>query len=701
MKNFKKIIISILLSSMLVTAGCGSSPAAPTVTPKAENTPSAPAKQDNVPVTEGAAETPVAEQTPEAANTPEVTKALEESNTPEITKTPENTATPAVTNAPSAEGPKEPPVASPTPAEEVTATPVPEKQEEKKEYVIPYGINWQDSEAALKNYAIDHNLEFVSADEASGSITVKLTETEKEQFVKTYRKELIEGFGKYPENPECEGLAGFTVSDDFSEINVYSENSSMTDGCFTAVLSGLLSVLADAEFNNVPCTSVISLYNNDSGECIYRVDFKNMSGTAEEIREKVLSDLLTIAITQELLNNSQKTPDEVIFADPESDSIKVRLEAYTDTLLLDNEQALIKISPLKTAPDNEMTSALYIENRTEEALTYTLIYSAVNSLCVEDSGLRVKLNPGESKWETVSWEIDPFAYSDVTKLQIGISAYNDMYDSAFYKKFVCLLVDEEKTYNFTHSAGLGETVVLDNKYVYVVASDIEVGEYYSYVTYYAYNKTGVDISLNATWSVVDNFMCAVSGSADVPAGIGVIDYFFWNTDDFANRGISYPAEIEISLEGDIMSNYENLFEEQFELFPQGIGVLPFDGFELPEGAILLEDNDKVTIYVTGAQSDDTYYGLLTGLYIVNKTNDDLLFTIDDAIINQEISVNAGLYSRVNAGKKTITAVYVFKDEFDEKNIDEVETFAMSLLAAKADRTGSDNIFEGTYAIKFK
>ena len=105
------------------------------------------------------------------------------------------------------------------------------------------------------------------------------------------------------------------------------------------------------------------------------------------------------------------------------------------------------------------------------------------------------------------------------------------------------------------------------------------------------------------------------------------------------------------------------------------------------------DNDDLTVTVTG-YDPDSLWGYSVNLYLVNKTDKALMFSVDDASVNGLMS-DPFFATTVEAGTSAFSQLSWSDSEFEKNGITEVEEIEMNFRVYDADDWGADNLFEET------
>lgn len=103
---------------------------------------------------------------------------------------------------------------------------------------------------------------------------------------------------------------------------------------------------------------------------------------------------------------------------------------------------------------------------------------------------------------------------------------------------------------------------------------------------------------------------------------------------------------------------------------------------------IIIDNDYVTVIVTG-YDDDSFWGYTVNLFLLNKTDKDVMFSVDDASVNGYMA-DPFYATEVSAGKCAFSSMSWLDTTLEENNITSVEEIEFQLRAYDSnDWTGDD------------
>ena len=115
-----------------------------------------------------------------------------------------------------------------------------------------------------------------------------------------------------------------------------------------------------------------------------------------------------------------------------------------------------------------------------------------------------------------------------------------------------------------------------------------------------------------------------------------------------------------------------------------------------EPIVLIEDHNTV-VKITAVEKDNLW-GYTLKVYLENKTDKELMFTVDDVSVNG-FMCDPFWAETVAAGKKSNTTISWLKSNFEENGIQEVEDITFTLRIYDSNDILADSLLEKSCTIK--
>lgn len=213
------------------------------------------------------------------------------------------------------------------------------------------------------------------------------------------------------------------------------------------------------------------------------------------------------------------------------------------------------------------------------------------------------------------------------------------------------------------------------------------------------NRTDKDLMFTVEDVSVNGFMCEPYFAATVTAGMKANEEISFSQDTLEESGIETVTDIEFDLRVYNSDNWaeEDLLEEPFRIYPLGKDAATVQIRQSQETDIVLFDNDSCTMIVTGFDPD-SIWGYSALVYLVNKTDDTLMFCVGDAAING-FMCEPYFAQTVTAGKQCITRISWSKTVLEESEITEVETISLPVRVYDAEDWNEKDLIDETFTVK--
>jgi outer membrane lipopolysaccharide assembly protein LptE/RlpB len=112
---------------------------------------------------------------------------------------------------------------------------------------------------------------------------------------------------------------------------------------------------------------------------------------------------------------------------------------------------------------------------------------------------------------------------------------------------------------------------------------------------------------------------------------------------------------------------------------------------------LLVDNEDCIVKVTGFDQNDLL-GFSMKLFIENKEDENLMFSIRDASVNG-FMIDPFWANEVAAGKKANETVTFLKSDLEKNGIETVEEITFTLVVYESDEITTEHLVEKTFTVK--
>lgn len=244
-----------------------------------------------------------------------------------------------------------------------------------------------------------------------------------------------------------------------------------------------------------------------------------------------------------------------------------------------------------------------------------------------------------------------------------------------------------------------DLVLVDNENCTFKVTGFDPNGLFGYtVSVYLENKTDKELMFTLTDVSVNGFMCDPFWAETVTAGMKSNTEFSFFAADLAVCGISDVTDIDMTVDVYDSVDYmaDHLVTESFTVYPLGEdAVQPFTRQSV-DGEIVLIDNESCTMIITGVDPDNMW-GYALNVYLENKTDKSLMFSISDAAVNG-FMCDPFWADEVAPGKRACTTISWLADDFTANGITEVETLNLPITVYDADDWMADYLVNETVEV---
>ncbi|MGI6315156.1 MAG: hypothetical protein ACOX17_00495 [Christensenellales bacterium] len=198
---------------------------------------------------------------------------------------------------------------------------------------------------------------------------------------------------------------------------------------------------------------------------------------------------------------------------------------------------------------------------------------------------------------------------------------------------------------------------------------------------------------NNEYGTINDMECNLLLYTEVAPGKTAEDIIIISEDQLHQLGITACTDIELTLTAyDIDGDWvDPVTRVTVHVYPYGEErATVFVRENRPEDTVLFDD-EYVTVIVIGYEPE-TYWGFAVELYLVNKTDKDLSFTVSNASVNGYMA--DPLWSRtVRSGKKAFASMFWTEEILEGLDITEVEEIEMRFSVFDSHDWEAENLIE--------
>ena len=250
---------------------------------------------------------------------------------------------------------------------------------------------------------------------------------------------------------------------------------------------------------------------------------------------------------------------------------------FPETVLKDNDVATAKILSIDPNGDWGFTLELYLENKTDKTLMFSVEDAAINHVLV-DPFFATELSAGQKTTEEVAFSnetIAEYGIENVAKITFTLSA-TDAEDFAAdpYLDEPCTIYPYgQGAYEevFQYTPGENELVVFDTEDCTMIITGIDPGNMWGYAAkVYIENKTDMTLMISADNAALNDFDMDPLWAVEVPAHRQGFSEITWFSEDLEDQGIETVEKIWLEIS---VSNWDDWMAD--DILNKEIEFAPF------------------------------------------------------------------------------------------------------------------------------
>lgn len=215
---------------------------------------------------------------------------------------------------------------------------------------------------------------------------------------------------------------------------------------------------------------------------------------------------------------------------------------------------------------------------------------------------------------------------------------------------------------------------------------------------YLENRTDLELMFSLDGVSVNGFMCDPFWADTVAPGMKSNVEISFSSDDFERNGITDVTDISFTL--NVYDNNDwtadHLVAEAFTIHPLGEAAAPPYVRTPVSGEIVLFDDENCAMIATGFDPDNVW-GYTVAVYLENKTDKNLMFSIGDAAVNG-FMCDPFWAETVSAGKRSNTTISWMEADFEDNGITDVESLTLPITVYDADDWSADYLIDETFTL---
>lgn len=243
--------------------------------------------------------------------------------------------------------------------------------------------------------------------------------------------------------------------------------------------------------------------------------------------------------------------------------------------------------------------------------------------------------------------------------------------------------------------------IVDNEFCTVILESIDENGMWGYSwKVQLENKTDKNLMFSIDDCSVNGVMADPFWASSVAAGKKSNETVSWSSSLFEENGISSDNVTQVTFDLRVHDaddwSADNFVDDTFTIYPMGEENATTVERTAQDSDLVLFDNDECTLIVTGFDPD-SLFGYAVNVYLVNKTDKTLMFSVDDASINGYMC-DPFWATSVAAGKTENSSIEWSDSTLEESGIESVEEIELPIRVHYEDDWTSGDLVNDVYTI---
>lgn len=260
--------------------------------------------------------------------------------------------------------------------------------------------------------------------------------------------------------------------------------------------------------------------------------------------------------------------------------------------------------------------------------------------------------------------------------------------------------DDDKTEDKKEELLFTEMVAVDNDECMIKITGIDQDNLWGYTLKVQLENKSTEKTYmySVERAAINGVQCDPLFATEVAAGKKANDDISFINSSLEENDVGEYTDIELSFRvydsNDWMA--DEVAKETVHVYPYGEEKATRFVREAQSTDNVIVDNEYVTVIVTGYEQDDIW-GYSVNLFLLNKTDKNVMFTVDEASVNGYMA-DPFFAITVSAGKCAFNAISWFDTTLEENDITQVEEIEFKLRVYDADNWLEDDLANETIVL---
>lgn len=251
--------------------------------------------------------------------------------------------------------------------------------------------------------------------------------------------------------------------------------------------------------------------------------------------------------------------------------------------------------------------------------------------------------------------------------------------------FVLLLVTP-----FAHAS---ETTLIDNSAITFQVKNFTIDWTWGLtMNVYLENKTNKTVMFSLDKCVLDGYVSDPFWAKEIMPGSKANVAIQWMNIDTLPTLVSFNLRAYDS--NDWMA--DDIYNSQHIIYPQGEKTVQISEYQVQPTDAVLVDNNQISIIFRGGRND-AIWGYTADLYLHNKTDKDLMFSVQNASLNG-YTIDPYWACEVPANARAMEDINWMDSDLEMNGISQVQQIVLALRVYDSDDWFADDYYNGTVQI---
>lgn len=245
-----------------------------------------------------------------------------------------------------------------------------------------------------------------------------------------------------------------------------------------------------------------------------------------------------------------------------------------------------------------------------------------------------------------------------------------------------------------------EMVAIDNEECTIKITGIDADNFWGYTLKALLENKSADKTymFSVETAAINGVQTDPFFASEVAAGKKSNEEISFIDSTLEENGITEYTDIELTFRVYDSDDWtaDEVATETIHIYPYGEDKAVNFAREAQDSDNVIIDNDYVSVIVTGYEEDEIW-GYTVNLFLLNKTDKNVMFSVDEASVNGFMA-DPFYATSVSAGKCAFSSMTWLDTTFEENGITEVENIEFNLKAYDEDNWSGDDFANETVTL---